>query len=170
VAIGQAVQAMGGVEPQRPGHRPPGPGVDVRPGINHRNVVNQLGERQVGARELVAEVVAQQLGVSSRGAGRPGSRSSRCRWSTRSNTSLAGPNAPKSQTIPTRSGGPVSSTRTSQLCPHQPSPLAVGTRWESDTSHLLRIVIAPPQRQLVGGVLAVAYVLTILLANYAITH
>jgi hypothetical protein len=34
----------------------------------------------------------------------------------------------------------------------------------------LEIVIAPPQRQLVGGVLAVAYVLTILLANYAITH
>jgi hypothetical protein len=80
------------------------------------------------------------------------------------NTSLAGPNAPKSQIIPTPSGGPVSSTRTSQLCSHQPSPLAVGTRWE-DSSHPLEIVIAPPQRQLVGGVLAVAYVLTILLAN-----
>ena len=34
----------------------------------------------------------------------------------------------------------------------------------------LEIVIAPPQRQLVGGVRGVAYVLTILLANYAITR
>lgn len=62
VAIGQTVQAMGGVEPQRPGHQPPGPGAGVRPGINHRNVVHQLGERQIGAHELVAKVVTQQLG------------------------------------------------------------------------------------------------------------
>jgi hypothetical protein len=44
------------------GHRPPGPRVGVRPGVHHSDVAHQVGERQIGARELVAEVVGQQLG------------------------------------------------------------------------------------------------------------
>jgi hypothetical protein len=48
-----------------------------------------MGERRIGARKLIAEEVSQQLGSVLNGAGRPGSRSSKWRWSTRSNTSLA---------------------------------------------------------------------------------
>jgi hypothetical protein len=43
------------------------------------------------------------------------------------------------------------------LCPHHSSPLAVGTRWEKDTSHPMEIVIAPPRRPVVAqGSVAVA--------------
>jgi hypothetical protein len=42
------------------------------------------------------------------------------------------------------------------LCPYQPSPLAVGTKWEKDTSHPLEIVIAPACRPAaVQGMVAV---------------